>query len=296
MISRKNCFNMKILNYDEFSSLNESFQSSKLKNIIAQHGKPKYEMDNVFLHDLKDEEVVGVFTWDEWYDYHKKNKKSFCIHLADDKYLAISNPDILTGWLDDNENKKDFEKEILKRRDERHVGNELNGLNHWEKIDAMKDKTNDRFKKKKNELIHSRALKLVKDILAGHEKEFVDALRKFFEDSMDDVELDTGKCYAEDDEFKFLNKQWYVNIEYSAPSGENSVSRYGASYCNFVTSPEKCEIGYADDEYDEIFDIKEIIEDKELLKKFFSEYDAGEVECGITDPYEYYGVSRSDFY
>ena len=167
--------NMKILNYNEFISLNESFQSSKLRNIIAQHGKPKYKMDNVLLYDLKDDEIAGVFDWNEWRDYHRKNPKSFCIYLKDDSYLGITNPDILSDWLDSKENEDDFKNEIMKRRDDRHKGNELNGLNKWEKIDAMRDKTNDSFRKKKTELIHSRNLENVMGIISGHEDELVDA-------------------------------------------------------------------------------------------------------------------------
>lgn len=285
-----------ILNYDEFHFLNESFQSPKLRQIISQYGKPKYEADNKFLYDLRDDEIAGVFTWDEWYEYHKENPKSFCIFLKNDYYLGITNPDILSDYFDDSKNEEEFKKEIERRRDERHIGNELNGLNKWDKEEALRDKTNDSFKAKKDALIHSGNLEEVKKIIAGYEAEFIDALRNLFEENASEVEFDTGLNYAEDDAFEFLNKKWYVCIEYYAPSSDYDDERisFGGRYCDISISPDKCTIGY--NEIDDSFDIKELIDDEKLLNKLFANYEEKDVECGIDDPYAYYGVKRSDFF
>lgn len=291
-----------ILNYDEFHFLNESFQSPKLRQIISQYGKPKYEADNKFLYDLRDDEIAGVFTWDEWYEYHKENPKSFCIFLKNDYYLGITNPDILTDYFDDSKNEEEFKKEIERRRDERHIGNELNGLNKWDKKDAYRDRTNDDFRKKKDEIIHSRNIEKIKNILAGHEVDFIDALRNLFEENASEVEFDTGLNCIEENEFEFLNKLWYVCMEYYSPSSDDSYSHFGGRYCDISIPLDKCMIGYNDvDEnqdliIDDLFDIKELIDDEKLLNKLFANYEEKDVECGIDDPYAYYGVKRSDFF
>ena len=47
--------------YDMYStSVNEAYQSSKLRNIIKQHGKPKWEHEYKMLYDIKDDEIVDV--------------------------------------------------------------------------------------------------------------------------------------------------------------------------------------------------------------------------------------------
>ena len=40
--------------------VNEGFQSSKLREIIKQHGLPKSDWDKKMLYDLKDEEIIDV--------------------------------------------------------------------------------------------------------------------------------------------------------------------------------------------------------------------------------------------
>ena len=53
-----------IKTFEEFVSakhsrpVNEAFQSSKLREIIKQHGKPKYNWEKKMLFDLKDDEVL----------------------------------------------------------------------------------------------------------------------------------------------------------------------------------------------------------------------------------------------
>ena len=77
-----------IQKFEEFIKLNESFQSSKLKDIVGEHGKPK---GNGYIHykgkrgldfsyknplyDLKDDEILGVVADEqEFNDLNSKSK------------------------------------------------------------------------------------------------------------------------------------------------------------------------------------------------------------------------------
>lgn len=53
--------------------VNEAFQSSKLREIIKQHGKPKSKYDIKYLYDIKDDNIVDVVdNSDEYYDKYIK--------------------------------------------------------------------------------------------------------------------------------------------------------------------------------------------------------------------------------
>lgn len=70
-----------IKNFEQFilecyNPINEAFQSSKLREIIKQHGKPKYKWDIGKLYDIKDDNIVDVVdNSDEYYDKYKKGKE-----------------------------------------------------------------------------------------------------------------------------------------------------------------------------------------------------------------------------
>ena len=46
--------------FEDFVLINEGFKSNKLRDIIRQHGKPEYDYDKFILHDLEDDEIIGV--------------------------------------------------------------------------------------------------------------------------------------------------------------------------------------------------------------------------------------------
>ncbi len=66
--------------------VNEAFQSSKLREIIKQHGKPIEKHDMFMLYDIKDDDIIEV-TDDK--DYFKKHPKSFDSIKLSDGYRII---------------------------------------------------------------------------------------------------------------------------------------------------------------------------------------------------------------
>jgi hypothetical protein len=70
-----------IKNFEQFilecyNPINEAFQSSKLREIIKQHGKPKDKWNIGQLYDIKDDNIVDVVdNSDEYYDKYKKGKE-----------------------------------------------------------------------------------------------------------------------------------------------------------------------------------------------------------------------------
>lgn len=84
--------------------LNEAFQSSKLREIIKKHGKPKYGSDYKILYDIKDKYIIDIidspFLSDEQKEeYESKNtgKKIREINLEDDTTIVLA----LTNEEDD---------------------------------------------------------------------------------------------------------------------------------------------------------------------------------------------------
>lgn len=88
-----------IKNFEDFvlecygNAVNEAFQSSKLREIIKQHGKPKSEFHRKYLYDIKDDNIVDVVDSDEYYDeyniYGEKNPYS-SIPLEDGSVIVIT--------------------------------------------------------------------------------------------------------------------------------------------------------------------------------------------------------------
>jgi hypothetical protein len=77
--------------------INEAYQSSKLREIIKQHGKPKYGSDYKILHDIKDKYIIDIiaspFLSDEQKkEYESKNsgKKIREINLEDETTIVLA--------------------------------------------------------------------------------------------------------------------------------------------------------------------------------------------------------------
>ena len=69
MIKSFEQFVLECYNKPSGESINESFQSGKLREIIKQHGKPKYKWEYKMLYDLKDDEIVDVLdSRDEYWE------------------------------------------------------------------------------------------------------------------------------------------------------------------------------------------------------------------------------------
>lgn len=90
--------------------VNEAFQSSKLREIISQHGKPVKKNDMLMLYDIKDDDIIEV-TDDK--DYFRKNPKSYnSIELSDGTRV------ILKSGLTYNGYHKHEEREWARRRND----------------------------------------------------------------------------------------------------------------------------------------------------------------------------------
>lgn len=123
-------FVLECYNKPSGNSINESFQSRKLREIIKQHGKPKYKWEYKMLYDLKDNEIIDVLdSRDEYWekypsaDYDEPRKEAtFMLELEDGAVIVISNLDILDDYWE--RNKKEKKDEVFKKRHaNRHKGN-----------------------------------------------------------------------------------------------------------------------------------------------------------------------------
>ena len=82
--------------------VNEAYQSSKLREIIKQHGLPKSDWDKKMLYDIQDDEVVDVVAdrkeyaekYSE-YEGYGRDEATFMIELEDGYCLVIGNLGIL---------------------------------------------------------------------------------------------------------------------------------------------------------------------------------------------------------
>ena len=91
--------------------VNEAFQSSKLREIISQHGKPIKKYDMLMLYDIKDDDIIEV-TDDK--DYFRKSPKSFnSIELSDGSRVILK-----SGLYYNNGHNKHYEREWAHRRND----------------------------------------------------------------------------------------------------------------------------------------------------------------------------------
>jgi hypothetical protein len=263
--------------------MNEAFQSSKLREIIKQHGKPRYSWENKMLYDLKDDEIIDVVANREEYEEKYLNNKSeeqatFMLELKDGACIVISNLDIFNDHKDDW--KARFEKDELfrKRHKERHKGNlgkHPGNDVHNQHLDNVTDLMKNRFMKNLDENISE----IISDIdgilgdesiLNGRDKS--DEYEYYF-----DTEYNGAKCS--------------VVLQYNLQLGEE-YKQYGEYFCDATTSL----IGfYIDFGRDSVTD-EEIGVTSETYPDLFAEHNFKDIECGIADPYEYCGVKPSDFF
>ena len=285
---------MKIFGFDDYQVLNESFKSGKLRNIIQQHGMPKYDQDRKFLYDLQDDEILGVMDFDEWYDFHSDNKSSYHIVLEDGMYLVLGNIDTLKYYADD----KDFQKEFKRRRDERHPGNELNDVPSYKRKEALEDETTKRFREKKNELEHRRNLEQFKSNLGDNLEKLAEIIRNTFESNIEDKISDLVSEHKDsvsteifdDFDVEFIGVTYNIGYDYTINISDG-YTKNGATYYDVTISPKTVSI--YDDELGDTFDSTELFDDPSAL---LADYNVDDVEGEISDYYDYYGVSRGDFF
>ena len=264
--------------------INESFQSSKLREIIKQHGKPKYSWDNKMLYDLQDNEIVDVVSnkdeyWKKYGDRKNGEQETFILELKDGACVVISNLNIFKAFNDKFGEKARKEIDILfkKKHAERHVGNlgKFGGDDiHKKHIENVNKIENRRFAEK----------------LQPNVSEIVDAINEILDDIVPS-EWDDGEDTDFDSTIE-LNGEEYTVYMYCSIERSDYVKRYGAEYYDISFTLDSFEIededghftsnedlGITEKTYGDLF--KPIVED--------------DIEGCIYDYYEHYGVNPADF-
>ena len=274
------------------TSVNEAYQSSKLRNIIKQHGKPKWKHDYNMLYDIKDDEIVDVVSSrNEYYkkykdyrtDFDDKSEATFMLELEDGACVVISNLGILKDFWSSFDSHDKMRNEFKKRHSERHKGN-LGKYNN--------DDIHHRHMRKRNEIEERRFA----EKLQPYTDEIVKKISSLMENiDFGDLGLDEDGRRGEftiESNITIDNIEYYVYIEYSARI-YNTWESYGEAFYSAEYELEKFSI------YDDENDI-EATNDKigityQTHKDLFKEVDVKEISGGIVDPYEAYGVSNADF-
>jgi hypothetical protein len=267
--------------------VNEAYQSSKLREIINQHGKPKYSWELKLLHDLKDDEIIDVVdSRDEYWKKYpnepqsptEKEQATFMLELQDGACVVISNLDIFKSYFDEFGIKADKKKEELfkKRHSERHVGN----LGRGGELDIRKT-----HRENVNKLMVKRLIEKSQPNI----DELVDVVRSLW-DNIDTSELcEDGNINSE---IRFGNEEYNIYIDYSCRTSD-IVRKYGAEYYDLYYNLKCFEI---EDEDGTIISNEDLNITPKTHKDLFEEHIEKDVEGGIYDYYDYYGVSRSDFF
>lgn len=275
------------------TSVNEAYQSSKLRNIIKQHGKPKYSWDKNMLYDIKDEEIVDVVSSENEYykkyknyreDWDDKSEATFKIQLEDGYCVVIGNLGILKDFLSSyGSSYEEIQNEFKKRHSERHKGN-LGKYNH--------DDIHHRHWRKRNEIEERRFV----EKLQPYTDEIVKKINSLMKDiNIKELDLDENGRSGEftiESNINIDGIEYDVFVEYSARI-YNTWKSYGEAFYSAEYELEKFSI------YDNENGI-EASNDKigityQTHKDLFKEVDVEEISGGIVDPYEVHGVSPKDF-
>jgi hypothetical protein len=262
--------------------VNEGFQSSKLREIIKQHGLPKSDWDKKMLYDIQDDEVVDVVAdrneyAEKYSDYegYDRDEAAFMIELEDGSCLVISNLGILKSMFKDRERSNIFKK----RHAERHKGNlGKNGgdeihKKHLEKVDELEQR---RFAAKMQPML-SEIAEAIKAEMEGIDSSDLDEEGKFTKEF--DITLD-GEKYGIIAEYE---------VEFS-----NGSKKYGAYYYDIIYNLISFEMW--DEEGDKYATNDMLGITDNTYGDLFEPITIDDVEGEIYDHYEYYGVKRSDFY
>lgn len=273
--------------FDKYNeSVNEAFQSNKLREIIKQHGKPKWSFEYKMLYDIKDNEIIDVL--DNRSEYWKKysNRKSdlddkseatFMLELEDGACVVISNLGVLKNFFGDDPEKKI--KDIFKQRhSERHKGN----LGKYGELDIQK-----KHRENVNKLLSKRLLEKIQSNL----DEFIKKIKSIWDDvDISDFDFENESETNEIDyEFSVGDEEYVVYITYEY--GCESIGRgYGVEDVRCHIGLETFEIS---DEDGGVVSSEDLDIPQDVLNGFYREW---EEEGEIYDYYEYYGVSPSDFF
>lgn len=264
--------------------INESFQSSKLREIIKQHGKPKYSWDNKMLYDLQDNEIVDVVSnrdeyWKKYGDRKNGEQETFILELKDGACVVISNLNIFKAFNDKFGEKARKEIDILfkKKHAERHVGNlgKFGGDDiHKKHIENVNKIENRRFAEK----------------LQPNVSEIVDAIKEILDDIVPS-EWDDGEDTNFDSTIE-LNGEEYTVYMYCSIERSDCVKQYGAEYYDISFTLDSFEI---EDEDGHTISNEDLGITEKTYGDLFKPIVEDDIECCIYDYYEHYGVNPADF-
>lgn len=267
-----------------YSPINESFQSSKLREIIKKHGMPKWKHDKKMLYDIKDNEIVDVLYnrkeyYDKKYDKNGYNGQSaFMIELKDGAVIVISNLGILKSFLK-RYSEKEFDELFKKRHAERHKGN---------------------LGKYGGDDIHKKHLENVNKI---NTRRFAERLKPIIPELVEKIKSEIESISNEE---LMENNGGDNYIEFEIEIGENKYQIY-ADYVVKVSDEYKrsgeylCDIEYSLVSFEIVDEDGDGAknEDLDITSKtypdLFDDIVVKEVECGFYDKHYAYGVNPSDF-
>lgn len=268
-----------------YSPINESFQSSKLREIIKKHGMPKWKHDKKMLYDIKDNEIVDVLDNRKEY-YNKKYDKNgyngepaFMIELKDGAAIVISNLGILKGFLNRHSSEKEFDELFKKRHAERHKGN----LGKYDGDDIHK-----KHLKNVNKINTRRFAERLKPIIP----ELVEKIKSEMESISNEELMETNdKDRYIAFEIEIGENKYEIYADYSVKISDEYKS-YGEYLCDIEYSLDSFEIvdEYGDGAKNEDLDIT-----NQTYPDLFDDIVVKEVECGYYDQLYAYGVDPSDF-
>ena len=261
--------------------VNEAFQSSKLRELIKQHGKPKYSWENKMLYDLKDSEIIDVLdNRNEYYEKYDKfeqdnGEATFKLELKDGTCIVISNLGILKRYWDIDKMEQEMKEVFKDRHAKRHKGNLGKG--------------GDDIHRKHMENVNKIMSKRLAEELQSDIPEIVEIVKNtIFSMDMEDMEDNDGNV---EKEIKINDKEYILTISYDYSCDTHR--EYGVEWYNLTYSINS-------------FELYELEEDlcvsNELLgvtykthDDLFKEY-TEKVDGGVYDPYLAYGVSEKDFF
>lgn len=256
--------------------VNEGFQSSKLREIIKQHGLPKDYLDRKMLYDLQDDEIVGVVNSRDEYMKKYIDEEAFMIELEDGSCLVIGNLGELKPMFSDSKSRNTFKK----RHSERHKGNlgEYGGdeihKKHLEKVDELEQK---RFAAEMQPMLSEIAEKI-----------------KAKMKEIDSSEIDKEGKFEKEFDIILGDEKYGVRVQYEVEFA-NYRKSYGAYIYDMICYLTSFEIwDDADGDKYTTNDILGITE--KTYGDLFDAINITDVSGGVYDDYEYHGVSRKDFY
>lgn len=288
---------MKLLKFNEYTALNEAFQSSKLRSIIQQHGLPKSNYDKAILYDLKDSEIVGAIPANKWEEVFNDIQDCFRIELKDGYYLVINNLDILRNLRD---NKWDISRKLHSnfkdRRDQRHPDNQWNDIPKSQR-DEHRSEIGKKFVNAKEKFQHKKNAEIISQQI-GDIDGFVDKITDIVDKYIDGFvfEPDMKSDGFEEEDFTFNGIKFSLSGDFSISSSD--YDSYGATYYNVTITPEKYEIWVEELSdgtlIEDSFDISELTGNANI-DKLYDDVELNDIEGPIHDYYLHYGVNPENF-